>query len=207
MFQVPSSRFVCWVLVRGSWREFQVRPAPRTANSEPRTLNQNHEHEPGTRNREPGTEAPPRLIVGVSTRAAADSGCVSGLRRDCARCLCRPRSASVGAGAVIAARLRDDVFSQAVVNVARDSRAMRSVLFSSLENHSRAVDALTTERALWGNRSMCCVACEIPRALAAAFTKRAFARRVSSRATRRCHDPMKSSGGCSNRMYREAATA
>ena len=75
-------------------------------------MNQNHEHEPGTWNPEPGTEGPPRTDRGRIHPGGGGVGRASGLRRDCARRLCRPRSASVGARAVIAARLRDDVFSR-----------------------------------------------------------------------------------------------
>src|SRR6187401_1400873 len=115
--------------------------------------------EPGTRNREPKHREPAHrepklvLIVGVSTRAAADSAARAGFdvialdayadldQHPSVRALSLPRDFGT-------------TFSpEAVVNVARELAGDAVVYLSSLENHPRAVAALTRERALWGNRS------------------------------------------------------
>ena len=133
--------------------------------------------EPGTRNLEPTHRELKRrlvLIVGVSTRAAADSAARAGFdvialdayadldQHPSVRALSLPRDFGT-------------TFSpEAVVNVARELAGDAVVYLSSLENHPRAVDALTTERALWGNRSDVLRRVRDPKALAAAFTKRSI---------------------------------
>ena len=166
--------------------------------------------EPGTRNREPKHREPKRrlvLIVGVSTRAAADSAARAGFdvialdayadldQHPSVRALSLPRDFGT-------------TFSpEAVVNVARELPSDAVVYLSSLENHPRAVDALTTERALWGNRSDVLRRVRDPRALAAAFTKRSIrAPRVITRDETRPR-PSEVERWMSSRVYREVATA
>ena len=128
--------------------------------------------EPGTRN--PELQRRRVLIVGVSTRAAADSAARAGFdvialdayadldQHPSVRALSLPRDFGTA-------------FSpEAVVNVARELPSDAVVYLSSLENHPRAVAALTRERALWGNRSDVLRRVRDPRALAAAFTKRSM---------------------------------
>jgi uncharacterized protein len=126
--------------------------------------------EPGTRN--PELRRRRVLIVGVSTRAAADSAARAGFdvtALDAYADLDQHPS-------VRALSLRRDFgtpFSpEAVVNVARELPSDAVVYLSSLENHPRAVDALTMERPLWGNRSDVLRRVRDPKALAAAFMKR-----------------------------------
>jgi predicted ATP-grasp superfamily ATP-dependent carboligase len=91
------------------------------------------------------------LIVGVSTRAAAYSSARAGYdvtsldayadldQHPSVRALSLPKDCGAP-------------FSpDAVVNAARDLRSDALVYLSSFENHPRAVQALTGERALWGN--------------------------------------------------------
>ena len=173
MFQVPCSGFVCWV--RGSGfkvRWFQVRCAPRTANSEPRTLNQNHEHEPGTRNPEQELKGRRVLIVGVSTRAAAESAARAGFevialdayadldQHPSVRALSLPRDFGTA-------------FSpEAVVKRRASCRATRSSI-SPAWRIIRKPSMRWRRSARCGEIDpMCCVACEIRRRLPQHFAKR-----------------------------------
>ena len=101
--------------------------------------------EPGTGNREPKRRRV--LIVGVSTRAAADSAARAGFdvialdayadldQHPSVRALSLPRDFGTP-------------FSpEAVVNVARELPSDAVVYLSSLENHPKAVEALTTATA------------------------------------------------------------
>ncbi len=112
------------------------------------------------------------LIVGVSTRAAAESAARAGFevialdayadldQHPSVRALSLPRDFGTA-------------FSpEAVLNAARELPSDAVVYLSSLENHPKAVDALATERALWGNRSDVLRRVRDPKALAAAFAKR-----------------------------------
>ena len=112
------------------------------------------------------------LIVGVSTRAAAESAAQAGFdvialdayadldQHPSVRALSLPRDYGVP-------------FSpEAVVNAARELPGDAVVYLSSLENHPKAVDALMAGRALWGNRSDVLRRVRDPRALADAFTVR-----------------------------------
>ena len=125
--------------------------------------------EPGTRNAAPSYPDRRRLHS-----SGGGFGCACGLRRDCARCLCRPRSASVGAGAVIAARLRDDVSPEAVVNVARELPSDAVVV--SLEPRESSTSRRRADDGACpvGNRSDVLRRVRDPKALAAAFTKRSI---------------------------------
>src|SRR4029434_7353442 len=93
------------------------------------------------------------LIVGVSTRAAADSAARAGFevialdayadldQHPSVRALSLPRDYGTA-------------FSpEALVDAARELPGDALVYLSSLENHPKAVDALTMGRMLWGNRS------------------------------------------------------
>ena len=112
------------------------------------------------------------LIVGVSTRAAAESAARAGFEVIALDAYAdRDQHPSVRALSV--PRDFGATFSpEAVVNAARELPSDAVVYLSSLENYPRAVDALTTERALWGNRSDVLRRVRDPKALAAAFTKR-----------------------------------
>ena len=112
------------------------------------------------------------LIVGVSTRAAAESAARAGFevialdayadldQHPSVRALSLPRDFGTA-------------FSpEAVVKAARELPSDAVVYLSSLENHPKAVDALATERALWGNRSDVLRRVRDPKALAAALAKR-----------------------------------
>jgi uncharacterized protein len=124
--------------------------------------------EPGTRNVE--LKRPHVLIVGVSTRAAAESAARAGFevtaldgyadldQHPSVRALSLPRDFGTTFSA------------EAVVNAARELPGDAIVYLSSLENHPNAVDALTSERALWGNRSGVLRRVRDPKALADVFT-------------------------------------
>ena len=112
------------------------------------------------------------LIVGVSTRAAADSAARAGFevialdayadldQHPSVRALSLPRDFGT-------------TFSpEALVNAAREQPGDALVYLSSLENHPKAVDALTMGRALWGNRSDVLRRVRDPKALVAAFAAR-----------------------------------
>jgi len=112
------------------------------------------------------------LIVGVSTRAAADSAARAGFevialdayadldQRPSVRALSLPRDFGTP-------------FSpEAVVNAARELPGDALVYLSSLENHPKAVDALTRGRALWGNPPDVLRRVRDPNALVAAFAAR-----------------------------------
>jgi predicted ATP-grasp superfamily ATP-dependent carboligase len=112
------------------------------------------------------------LIVGVSTRAAAESAARTGFevialdayadldQHPLVRALSLPRDFGTA-------------FSpEAVVSAARELPSDAVVYLSSLENHPKAVDALATERALWGNPSDVLRRVRDPKALAAALAKR-----------------------------------
>jgi len=112
------------------------------------------------------------LIVGVSTRAAAESASRAGFevialdayadldQHPSVRALSLPRDFGT-------------TFSpEAVVKAARELPSDAVVYLSSLENHPKAVDALATERALWGNRSDVLRRVRDPKALAAVLAKR-----------------------------------
>jgi predicted ATP-grasp superfamily ATP-dependent carboligase len=109
------------------------------------------------------------LIVGVSTRAAAESAARAGFevialdayadldQHPSVRALSLPRDFGTA-------------FSpEALVNSARELPSDALVYLSNLENHPRAVDALTTGRALWGNRSDVLRRVRDPKALVAAL--------------------------------------
>jgi uncharacterized protein len=130
----------------------------------------NTNSEPGTRN--PELRRRRVLIVGVSTRAAADSAARAGFevialdayadldQHPSVRALSLPRDFG-------------STFSpEALVNAARELPSDALVYLSSLENHPKAVDALTMGRALWGNRSDVLRRVRDPKALVAAFTTR-----------------------------------
>ncbi len=112
------------------------------------------------------------LIVGVSTRAAADSAARAGFevialdayadldQHPSVRALSLPRDFGTP-------------FSpEAVVNAARELPGDALVYLSSLENHPQAVDALTRGRTIWGNRSDALRRVRDPNALVAAFAAR-----------------------------------
>jgi predicted ATP-grasp superfamily ATP-dependent carboligase len=130
----------------------------------------NTNQEPGTRHAEPKRGRV--LIVGVSTRAAAESAARAGFdvialdayadldQHRSVRALSLPRDFAVP-------------FSpEAVVNAAGELPGDAVVYLSSLENHPKAVDALMSGRALWGNRSDALRRVRDPKALAGAFTSR-----------------------------------
>jgi len=130
-------------------------------------MNTNPEH--GTRNPEPQCRV---LILGVSTRAAAESAARAGFevtaldayadldQHPSVRALSLPRDFGT-------------TFSpEALVNAAREQPGDALVYLSSLENHPKAVDALTMGRALWGNRSDVLRRVRDPKALVAAFATR-----------------------------------
>ncbi len=111
------------------------------------------------------------LIVGVSTRAAADSAARAGFdvtaldayadldQHPRVRALSLPRD--FGA-----------TFSpEALVNAARNLSSDAVVYLSSLENHPKAVDALAATRTLWGNGSDILRQVRNPRTLADALTR------------------------------------
>jgi predicted ATP-grasp superfamily ATP-dependent carboligase len=112
------------------------------------------------------------LIVGVSTRAAADSAARAGFdvialdayadldQHPSVRALSLPRDFGT-------------TFSpEALVNASRVLQVDAVVYLSSLENHPNAVDALASERALWGNGSDVLRRVRDPGALADAFRRR-----------------------------------
>jgi len=112
------------------------------------------------------------LIVGVSTRAAADSAARAGFdvialdayadldQHPSVRALSLPRDFGTA-------------FSpDAIVTAARELPSDALVYLSSLENHPKAVDALMAERVLWGNRPDVLRRVRDPKALEAAFAKR-----------------------------------
>ena len=112
------------------------------------------------------------LIVGVSTRAAAESAARAGFdvisldayadldQHPSVRALSLPRDFSA-------------TFSpEALVNAARELPGDALVYLSSLENHPKAVEALTIGRGLWGNRSDVLRRVRDPKALAECFIKR-----------------------------------
>ena len=125
--------------------------------------------EPGTRNLEPNSGRV--LIVGVSTRAAAESAARAGFdvialdayadidQHPSVRALSLSRDfhTSFSADAIVAAA--DELASDAVVYL------------SSLENHPRAVAALAVGRELWGNTPEVLRRVRDPRALADQFTQ------------------------------------
>lgn len=111
------------------------------------------------------------LIVGVSTRAAAESAARAGFevtaldayadldQHPSVRALSLPRDFGT-------------TFSpEALVNAARELPCDAVVYLSSLENHPKAVDALTSGRALFGNRSDVLRRVRDPKTLAEAFTR------------------------------------
>ena len=112
------------------------------------------------------------MIVGVSTRAAAESAAQAGFdvtaldayadldQHPSVRALSLPRDFGVP-------------FSpEAAVNAARELPGDAVVYLSSLENHPKAVDALMAGRALWGNRSDALRRVRDPRVLADAVATR-----------------------------------
>jgi uncharacterized protein len=175
-FRVPGSGFHVPVLSSGS--EFEVHGsqfregvALGTQNQAPRTFNQNVNTnlEHGTRNWEPTRRV---LIVGVSTRAAAESAARAGFdvialdgyadldQHPSVRALSLPRdfgkAFSAEAIAAVASRLSGDAI----------------VYLSNLENHPKIVDALSSGRMLWGNASDVLRRVRDPQALAHAFVAR-----------------------------------
>lgn len=112
------------------------------------------------------------LIVGVSTRAVAESAARAGFdvialdayadldQHQSVRALSLPRDFS--------ARFSPE----ALVNAARELPGDALVYLSTLENHPKAVDALTVGRVLWGNRSDVLQRVRDPQALAQGFIKR-----------------------------------
>ena len=110
------------------------------------------------------------LIVGVSTRAAAESAARAGFevialdayadldQHPSVRAMSLPRDFGVPFSA------------EAIVSAAREIPSDAVVYLSSLENHPKAVDALATGRTLWGNTSEVLRGVREPGALGAAFT-------------------------------------
>src|SRR5678816_783250 len=107
--------------------------------------------EPGTRNREPAHREPKLvLIVGVSTRAAADSAARAGFdvialdayadldQHPSVRALSLPRDFGKAFSAAAIAAVAPELSSDAIVYL------------SNLENHPKMVDALSSGRTLWG---------------------------------------------------------
>ena len=128
--------------------------------------NMNTNLEPGTRNPEPKCSV---LIVGVSTRAAAESAARAGFD-----VTALDAYADLDQHAdVHALSLQRDFgkpFSaDAIVAAAAGLSSDAVVYLSSLENHPRAVDALAQGRALWGNGSEVLRRVRNPRSLADAF--------------------------------------
>ena len=110
--------------------------------------------------------------MGVSTRAAADSAARAGFevtaldayadldQHPSVRALSLPRDFGTA-------------FSpDALVDAARELAGDALVYLSSLENHPKAVDALTTGRSLWGNPSDVLRRVRDPMSLMSAFTAR-----------------------------------
>jgi len=110
------------------------------------------------------------LIVGVSTRSAAESAARAGfdvIALDAYADLDQHPSVR----ALSLSRDFSATFSpEALVSAARQLPSDALVYLSSLENHPTAVDALTTGRVLWGNRSDVLRRVRDPHALAAVFT-------------------------------------
>jgi len=112
------------------------------------------------------------LIVGVSTRAAAESAARAGFDVTSLDAYADLDQHPV----VLAHSLPRDFgmpFSpQAVVSAARNLPGDAVVYLSSLENHPKADDALTQGRMLWGNRPDVLQGVRDPQALASAFATR-----------------------------------
>ena len=112
------------------------------------------------------------LIVGVSTRAAAESAAKAGFevtaldgyadldQHPSVRALSLSRDFGL------------PVSAEAIVSAARQLSSEAVVYLSNLENHPRAVDALSTGRSLWGNDSAVLRRVRDPNALASAFAER-----------------------------------
>jgi predicted ATP-grasp superfamily ATP-dependent carboligase len=129
-------------------------------------MNTNPEH--GTRNPEPKRRHV--LIVGVSTRAAAESAGRAGFEVTALDAYA-DRDQHPSVRALSLPRDFGTPFSpEALVNAARELPGDAVVYLSSLENHPKAVDALTSGRALWGNRSDVLRRVRDPKALSGAFT-------------------------------------
>jgi uncharacterized protein len=109
------------------------------------------EHEPGTWNPELGTNSSRVLIVGVSTRAAAESAACAGfdvIALDAYADIDQHPSVR----ALSLSRDFHTTFSvDALVSAASELASDAVVYLSSLENHPRAVAALAVGRELWGN--------------------------------------------------------
>ncbi len=112
------------------------------------------------------------LIVGVSTRAAAESAARAGFevialdgyadldQHPAVRALSLSRDFGMAFSA------------EAIVNAASQMTSDAVVYLSNLENHPRAVEALSTGRALWGNAPAVLRRVRDPSALASAFAGR-----------------------------------
>lgn len=130
--------------------------------------NVNTNMEPGTRNPEPKCSV---LIVGVSTRAAAESAARAGFdvialdayadldQHPSVRALSLPRDFGTAFSAEAIATVASGLSSDAVVYL------------SNLENHPKAVDVLAAGRVLWGNASGVLRRVRDPHVLAEAFVE------------------------------------
>jgi uncharacterized protein len=175
-FRVPGSTF--HVRVQSSSSKFEVQGSTflgavtlGTPNSARGTVNRNvnTNAEPGTRNLEPKCCV---LIVGVSTRAAAESAARAGFdvialdayadldQHPSVRALSLPRD------------FRKAFSADAIAAAASELSSDAIVYLSNLENHPKMVDALSSGRTLWGNGSDVLRRVRDPQALALAFTAR-----------------------------------
>jgi predicted ATP-grasp superfamily ATP-dependent carboligase len=112
------------------------------------------------------------LIVGVSTRAAAESAAKAGFdvialdgyadldQHPSVRALSLSRDFGMAFSA------------ETIVSASKEISSDAVVYLSNLENHPGAVDALASERALWGNPPAVLRRVRDPNALAAAFAER-----------------------------------